>query len=114
MDNNEMSQKLAEHDVLIRETAEDIKALEHKVDDLHRIATSVELIAQDMTHIKSDISEVKSNQDSMKRDIAEVKNADNQRKALMVDNIKDKLLWLFIGGIAAGLLATVLPQFFKQ
>ena len=40
--------------------------------------------------------------------ILENKPANESKKR--IDEIKDKLLWLFIGGIAVGLLSTILPN----
>lgn len=116
----EYDHRLTQVECQVRNNTEEIKAIDHKVDDLHRIATSVEIIANDMTHIKNDISEVKSgqeelkhNQDDLKSKIVDVENSSARRKEKMVDGVIEKLLWLFIGGIATGMLAYVLPQFFK-
>ena len=116
----EFDHRLTQVECQVKNNSDEIKALDHKVDDLHRIATSVEIIANDMTYIKNDISEVKSgqeelklNQDDLKNKIIDVENSSAKKKEKMVDGILEKLLWLFVGGIVTGVLAYILPQFFK-
>lgn len=102
----ELDHRLTQVECQTKSNTEEIKALDHKVDDLHRIATSVEIIANDMTHIKSDISEVKSgqeelkhNQDDLKNKIVDVENSSAKKKEKVIDGILEKLLWLLVGGI---------------
>lgn len=120
MDSNDIDHRLTQLECQTKTNVEDIKALDYKVDDLHRIATSVEIIANDMSYIKTDISEVKSGQEELKHSqedlknkITDVENSSAKKKEKVVDDILSKILWLVVGGILTGVLAIVLPQFFK-
>lgn len=119
MNNEEIAQKLTELECKTESNTENIKILDHKVDDIHRIATSVELIAKDMTYIKADMAEVKNGQKNLQASqevlqtkITDVENSSAKRKEKFLDNLSDKAWWLIIGGIIAGLLAMILPQIF--
>lgn len=121
MNNEDIDHRLTQLECQTKTNTEDIEALDHKVDDLHRIATSVEIIANDMSYIKTDISEVKSgqqelknSQEDLKNKITDVENSSAKKKEKVIDDLVSKLLWLVIGGLAAGILVYILPQFFNN
>jgi hypothetical protein len=112
--------KVAEMDVRLKAVEGKTIQLEEKVDDIHRLASSVEIIANDMSYMKSDISEMKAgqidlkeNQEKLSAKILDVENAPDKKKSKLFDNLAEKLVWLFVGGIAAFLLAQILPNIFK-
>ena len=83
-------QKVAEHDVRIGTLEENQKELTHRVEDIHKIATSVELIANNVDHMKGDVSELKAGQTEL------------------------KIIWLVVGGVVAFILAQLLPNIFSK
>lgn len=131
---------------LLTETSERAKSNTHQIDEikdqikgikednkvLNRLATSVELIAQDMNHFKNDISEMKDVQadtqasqammrselaelkTEMKNDIGEVRNERLIAKAKTYEDIKGKVMAIIITGVAAFVLGTIAPAIFGK
>lgn len=88
----------------------EIHELREKQDTIYDLTSSVKSIATDMTHIKEDVKEVKTGQDRLNEKVTELENKPANEAKKRMDKIGDKLLWLFIGGIAVGLLCTILPN----
>ena len=88
----------------------EIYELREKQDAIYDLTSSVKSIATDMTHIKEDVKEVKTGQDKLNEKVTELENKPANEAKKRLDKIGDKLLWLLIGGIAAGLLYTILPN----
>jgi predicted nuclease with TOPRIM domain len=118
-------QQVAEHEVRIDKLEENQKELKHRVEDIHKIATSVELIATNVDHMKGDVSELKEGQAELKEDlrnsqqelkdrIKDVEDAPAKKTASTWDSIKDKILWLFVGGVVAFILTQLLPDIFSK
>ena len=131
---------------IITETSERAKSNTHQIDEikeqikgikednkvLNRLATSVELIAQDMNHFKNDISEIKEVQSDtqaaqnmirteiaevkteMKTELSEVRNERLIDKAKTYDDIKGKVVALIITGVAAFVLGAIAPAIFGK
>ena len=95
--------RLNDHDV-------EIKEMREKQDAIYDLTSSVKSIATDMTYIKEDVKEVKSGQAQLNEKVTILENKPANESKKRSDEIKDKLLWLFIGGIAVGLLSTILPN----
>lgn len=95
--------RLDDHDAEIRE-------LRDKQDAIYDLTSSVKSIATDMTYIKEDVKEVKTGQDKLNEKVTILENRPANETKKKVDGITEKLLWLFIGGLAAGILATILPN----
>lgn len=119
--NDQTISKVAEHEVRIKNLEDGQKELTRKVEDIHTIATSVELIANNVDHMKSDVSELKEGQQELKEDfrqsnqelkdrIKDVEAAPDKKKAGKLDAIFDKLIWIVVGGIAVYLLTQILPN----
>ncbi len=98
-------QHLARHDKELRE-------LREKQDALYELTSSVKSIATDMAYIKEDVKEVKSGQDRLNDKVTVLENRPANETKKKVDGIAEKLLWLIIGGAAAGLLETVAMTIF--
>lgn len=120
MEMEEFNKRLTEVECQSKTNSDNLKILEGKVDDLHKIATSVELIAKDMSYIKTDISEMKDSQKDLQKGqqdlqnkIADVEGSSAKKKEKFIDDIISKIVWLVIGGIVTGILVYLLPQFFK-
>lgn len=88
----------------------EICKLLEKQDAIYDLASSVKSIATDMTYIKEDVKEVKSGQDILNEKVSFLENRPAIEAKKKIDNIVEKLLWLFIGGVTAELLMIVLPN----
>ena len=84
--------------------------MREKQDAIYEIASSVKSIATDMTYMKEDVKEVKTGQDKLNQKVTELENKPANEAKRRMDKIGDKLLWLLIGGVAAGLLYAILPN----
>ncbi|MEY8525147.1 hypothetical protein AALA90_19295 [Lachnospiraceae bacterium 38-10] len=95
--------RLNDHDTELRE-------LREKQDTIYDLTSSVKSIATDMTYIKEDVKEVKSGQDKLNEKVTILENRPANETKKKVDGITERLLWLIIGGVAVGLLSTILPN----
>lgn len=95
--------RLDDHDAELRE-------LREKQDAIYDLTSSVKSIATDMTYIKEDVKEVKSGQDKLNEKVTILENRPANETKKRIDGITEKLLWLLIGGVAVGILATILPN----
>ena len=128
----ETSERAKSNTHQIDEIKEDIKGIKEDNKVLNRLATSVELIAQDMTHFKNDISEMKGVQSDtqasqamirtelsemrteMKAEISDVRNERLISKAKTYEDIKGKIMAIIVTGIAAFVLGTIAPAIFGK
>lgn len=94
----------------INDHDKEIRELREKQDAIYDLTSSVKSIATDMTHIKEDVKEVKSGQDKLNEKVTILENKPANETKKRIDGITEKLLWLIIGGVAVGLLATILPN----
>lgn len=88
----------------------EIRKLLERQDAIYDLTSSVKSIATDMTYIKEDVKEVKSGQDILNEKVTFLENRPANEAKKKMENMMEKLLWLFIGGAAAGLLSAVLPD----
>lgn len=88
----------------------EIRELREKQDAIYDLTSSVKSIATDMTYIKEDVKEVKSGQDRLNEKVTVLENRPANETKKKIDGITEKLLWLIIGGIVAGLLSAILPN----
>ena len=88
----------------------EIKELRDKQDAIYELTSSVKSIATDMNYIKEDVKEVKTGQDELNKKVNELENKPANETKKKFDDVKDKLIWLLIGGIAVGLLSALLPN----
>lgn len=95
--------RLDDHDAELRE-------LRDKQDAIYDLTSSVKSIATDMTYIKEDVKEVKSGQDKLNEKVTILENRPANETKKSIDGIKEKLIWLIIGGIAVGILSIILPN----
>lgn len=89
----------------------EISDLREKQDAIYDLTSSVKSIATDMTYIKEDVKEVKTGQEKLNEKVTILENRPANETQKRFDVIKDKLIWLFVGGIVVGLLSMVLPNF---
>lgn len=118
---DQIIKQVAEHEVRINALESGQKELTHRVEDIHKIATSVELIANNVDHMKSDVSELKTGQADLREDfrqsqqelkdkIKDVESAPDKKTASKLDAIKDKAIWLIAGGLLVYILSQILPN----
>lgn len=88
----------------------EIHELRDKQDAIYELTSSVKSIATDMTYIKEDVKEVKTGQDKLNEKVTILENRPANETKKRFDDVKDKLIWLLIGGVAVGLLSAFLPN----
>lgn len=88
----------------------EIKELRDKQDAIYELTSSVKSIATDMNYIKEDVKEVKTGQDKLNEKVTILENRPANETKKRFDEVKDKLIWLLIGGLAVGLLSALLPN----
>ena len=88
----------------------ELRELREKQDAIYDLTSSVKSIATDMAYIKEDVKEVKSGQDKLNEKVTVLENRPANETKKKIDGITEKLLWLFVGGAAAGFLSAVLPD----
>ena len=88
----------------------EIKELREKQDAIYELTSSVKSIATDMNYIKEDVKEVKTGQNELNKKVTILENTPANETKKRLDDIKDKLIWLLIGGVAVGLLSALLPN----
>ena len=121
-----MDEKYTDLAVHVQEIDSRCKSNEHRIDDhdkaigelrnrqeaIYDLTSSVKSIAQDMSYIKEDVSEVKTKQTELNDKVTVLENRPATETKKRWDSIADKLLWLFIAGVAGFLLAQMLPGVF--
>ena len=112
--------------VHIQEIDSRCKSNEHRIDDLEdemkktndmqitlvKLANGVENMGNQLMDVKEDIQDVKKGQNELSDKVTTLENRPAQETKKKWDSISEKLLWLFIAGVAGFLLAQVLPGVF--
>ena len=88
---------------------EEIRNLREKQDTIYDLTSSVKSIAMDMAYIKEDVQEVKTGQEKLNEKVTVLENRPANETKRKIEGLTEKLAWLLVGGIAAGLLSTLLP-----
>ena len=102
------------------------KSNEHRINDLEvemketkamqitlvKLANGVENMGNQLMDVKEDIQDVKKGQNELSNKVTTLENRPAIETKKRWDSIYDKLLWLFIAGVAGFLLAQVLPGVF--
>ena len=100
------------------------KSNEHRIDDLEsdmketknmqitlvKLANGVENMGNQLMDVKQDIQDVKKGQDELSDKVTTLENRPATETKRRFDRIVDKLIWLVIGGLVAGVLYAVLPN----
>ena len=89
----------------------DLHELKDKNEVMYKLATSVELIANDMSYLKSDVQSIKKGQEEIftniedvEKKVRSVESAEVKKEAKVWEGLKEKLLWLVVGGFATMVL----------
>lgn len=88
----------------------ELKEIKDKQDAIYDLTSSVKSIAIDMAYIKDDVKEVKTSQKELTTKVSEIENRPAINTKKRVDDIKDKIIWLLVGGVVVFLLTSILPN----
>ena len=91
---------------------EDMKETKDMQITLVKLANGVENMGNQLMDAKEDIQDVKKGQNELSEKVTTLENKPAQETKKRWDSISDKLIWLFISGIAGFLLAQALPVIF--
>ena len=119
-----MDEKYTELAVHIQEIDSRSKSNEHRIDDLEvdmketkemqitlvKLANGVENMGNQLMDVKEDIQDVKKGQTELSEKVTTLENKPAQETKKKWDSISEKLLWLFVSGVAGFFLAQSLPQ----
>ena len=97
--------RLDENDIAIRELRDDQKTL-------IKLTNSVENIANSILDVNKKVDVISEKQDELNNKVTVLENRPAQETKKRWDSISDKLLWLFVAGVAGYLLAQALPGIF--
>ena len=97
--------RLDDHDEAIKEMRDDQKAL-------IKLTNSVENMANSMLEVKKKVDVISDKQDKLNEKVTVLENRPAQETKKRWDSIAEKLIWLFVAGIAGFILAQALPGIF--
>ena len=97
--------RLDDHDEAIKEMRDDQKTL-------IRLTNSVENIANSMLDVNKKVDVISEKQDELNNKVTVLENRPAQETKKRWDSISEKLLWLFVSGVAGFILAQALPGIF--
>ena len=112
--------------VHVQEIDSRCKSNEHRINDLEsdmketkdmqitlvKLANGVENMGTQLMDVKNDIQDVKKSQDEISDKVTILENKPAQETKKRWDSIYEKLIWLFVAGVAGFLLAQALPSIF--
>ena len=121
-----MDEKYTELAVHVQEIDSRCKSNEHRITDLEceieepndtqtalgKRANGRENSGNQLMDVKEDIQDVKKGQSELSEKVTTLENRPALETKKKWDSISEKLLWLFIAGIAGFLLAQALPGIF--
>ena len=121
-----MDEKYTDLAVHLQEVDSRSKSNEHRIDELEvemketkemqitlvKLANGVENMGNQLMDVKEDIQDVKKGQNELSDKVTTLENKPALETKKRWDSIYEKLLWLFIAGVAGFLLAQVLPGVF--
>ena len=97
--------RLDDHDEAIKEMRDDQKAL-------IKLTNSVENMANSMLDVNKKVDVISDKQDKLNEKVTVLENRPAQETKKRWDSIAEKLIWLFVAGIAGFILAEALPGIF--
>ena len=117
MDNNmDLAVKLEKVDSRSRSNEHRIEKVEssmEKIQDtqitLVKLANGIDKMAEQLVDMKEDIKDVKSGQTELSEEVNALKNKPAVETKKRWDDIRDKVSWVFIGGIVTWILSQVIP-----
>ena len=121
-----MDEKYTDLAVHLQEVDSRSKSNEHRIDELEvelketkemqitlvKLANGVENMGNQLMDVKEDIQDVKKGQNELSDKVTTLENRPALETKKRWDSIYEKLIWLFISGVAGFLLAQALPLIF--
>ena len=120
MDENE---RIAILEVQTGQITQEVQQLKEDIKVIHKLTTSIEVmvtemkgLTQQIAGVRGEVVEVKSQVKAVKGQIGEVmeqvkdfEHRDNSKKARLIDGLVEKVLWIFVGGLAGYVLYRLFP-----
>lgn len=110
LENVDARSKSNEHRIDCLES--NMKGLQDTQISLIKIANSVENMGKSMVDVNQKIDMISEKQDKLNDKVTVLENRPALETKRRWDSVSDKLLWLFIGGVTAYLLAQLFPMAF--
>ena len=111
---SELSVSNAQHEVRLDTLEKDMTGVKSQVDDIHRIATAVEVITHDTTETKEQLksfrNEVKEDTTELKQRLVAVENAPMKTTYNIVKEIGKKVAWIIVGALVIIILGILFPD----
>ena len=85
-----------------------VNQLDEKTEDIHTIATSMQLMSKDFSYMRDDITKIQTTQTEMQKEISDVKQTPVKAKA----GIYDKVIVGVCATVGTGILMFVLNALF--
>jgi len=96
------NERLAKVEVQVEQIYKDVEDIKENNKVIHNIATSIQVMAEQMTTVKSDVADMKSRMNKAEA-------AENGKHKKLFDSVKDKLVWVFVGGLALYVFDVIFP-----
>ena len=106
----EVDSRSKSHEHRIDDLESDIKETKNMQITLVKLANGGENMGNQLMDVKNDIQDVKKGQDELSDKVTTLENRPATETKRRFDKIVDKLIWLVIGGLVAGVLYAVLPN----
>lgn len=135
MDNEMITQKVAEHEVRLNILEQTQKEIKSEVNNMHQMTEDIHVMAVEMKNLredtnnkiddlksdtnnqihglKEDIKQVNTEVNKMSNEITDIKNAPDKETAHSFKEIRSKAIWLIVSLILGFLLAQAFPNIFK-
>lgn len=103
MTQEEMAVKLTEADARSRSNTHRLDKMEEEFEALNKLATAMEVMANEQKHIAETITTMEENLDTLKKEVKTIE----EKPAKRWDGMVDKFLYSLVGALAAALFAGV-------
>lgn len=90
-----------------------VSQLDEKTDDIHTIATSMQLMSKDFGYMRDDITKIQTTQTEMQKEISDVKQTPIKTKASVYDKVIIGVCTAVGTGILMFVLNAIFPTIFK-
>lgn len=104
MNEQEMAVKLAEVDARSKSNTHRLDKMEEEFEALNKLATAMEVMANEQKHIAETITTMEDNLDTLKREVKTIE----EKPAKRWDTMVEKVFWGIVGVIAAAMGAGIL------
>lgn len=106
----ETEQRSKLNEIQLTEIKDDIKEIKEENKALYTLATSIELMARDMTSVKDSVNEVKKDVSEVKGKMVEIEHAPNKKTADTWDKVKVAIITAVGSMLATGAVAFLITS----